>query len=160
MCLTWEASSWSGAVEASTVLSVNTDLPQTRLLGVSSTCLIKILSCAGASLSTMLMNWQEDRVVLIKYWPSKYVVPSKWVLIMSMIMIMSLPSGSSTLYNKTILIMRKYHLQHHQQSTSSPITSTEGFPWPSVAASSRSCDWQRSSLLQVGLKNIAGWNKF
>ena len=25
----------------------------------------------GASLSTMILNWREDRVVLIKYWPSK-----------------------------------------------------------------------------------------
>ena len=116
MCLTWEASSWSGAVEASTVLSVNTDLPQTCLLGGSSTCLIKILSyaggsslclskilsCAGASLSTMLMNWQEDRVVLIKYWPSKWTTKPSWLWA-----------------NITISIINNQHHHHHSSSSSS-----------------------------------------
>ena len=33
-----------------------------------------ICTSTGASLSTMLLNWRADRVVLIKYWPSRFVI--------------------------------------------------------------------------------------
>ena len=72
MSLMREGNSWLDAVEASTALLVHSSLlrasleTKSGLVGLT----IKIL---GASLSTMLMNWQEDRVVLIKYWHSKWV---------------------------------------------------------------------------------------